>query len=56
MQGVREGMLTASDIVHCSCREDSDRDFHLKAEVRFRSPQTGLKLSEFKSTTHRLVP
>jgi hypothetical protein len=37
----REGILIGGEIVYCSGYEDSDNDFRLKAEVRFRSPQTG---------------
>jgi hypothetical protein len=37
----REGTLINGEIVQCSGHLDSDRDFQFKAEVRFRSPQTG---------------
>jgi hypothetical protein len=37
----RDGELTEGEIIHCSGEKDSDGDYHLKAEVRFRSPQTG---------------
>lgn len=37
----REGTLVDGAIVQCSGRLDSDNDFQVKAEVRFRSPQTG---------------
>jgi hypothetical protein len=37
----REGTLVKGEIIRCSGRKNSDNDFRLKAEVRFRSPQTG---------------
>jgi hypothetical protein len=37
----RRGSLIDGEIVHCSSYEDSDNDLHLKAAIRFRSPQTG---------------
>jgi hypothetical protein len=37
----QEGTLLSGEIIHCSGRKNSDNDFRLKAEVCFRSPQTG---------------
>lgn len=37
----REGTLVDGAIVRCSGRLDSDNDFQVKAEIRFRSPRTG---------------
>jgi hypothetical protein len=42
----REGGLTDGELVYCSGYEDSDGDFHLKTQIRFRSPQTGVWLRE----------
>jgi hypothetical protein len=37
----REGTLIDGAIVQCSGHLDSDNDFQVKADIRFRSPQTG---------------
>jgi hypothetical protein len=37
----QEGTLISGEIIRCSGRKNNDNDFRLKAEVRFRSPQTG---------------
>jgi hypothetical protein len=47
----RDGELTEGEIVHCSGERDSDGDFILRAEVRFRSPQTGAWLEGTYSPT-----
>jgi hypothetical protein len=37
----QEGTLIRGEVIHSSSYKDSDNDFRLMAEIRFRSPQTG---------------